>query len=152
MEYAERLSVPLRWWVQGTMLVLSLWLVVIVAMPPLTAWIIAGAGFVVMALVFLAVGRARITVSSTEFAAGRARIDTRFLGSAEALDPERTRAVAGREADARAFLLLRPWLKEAVKVTLTDPADPTPYWLVNTRHPERLAAALTAALDAARHP
>ena len=34
VEYAERLAVPLRWWVQGTMLVASLWLAVVVALPP----------------------------------------------------------------------------------------------------------------------
>ena len=33
VEYAERLAVPLRWWVQGTMLVASLWLATIVALP-----------------------------------------------------------------------------------------------------------------------
>jgi len=29
-------------------------------------------------------------------------------------------------------------------VEITDPADPAPYWLVATRHPEELARALTA--------
>ncbi len=48
----------------------------------------------------------------------------------------------GSEADARAYLLVRPYLKRAVRVTVVDPADPTPYWLVGTRHPEALAAAL----------
>ena len=33
MDYAERLTVPLRWWVQGTMLVASLWLAVLAATP-----------------------------------------------------------------------------------------------------------------------
>ena len=33
----ERLSVPLRWWVQGTMLVASAWLAVAVATPPAVA-------------------------------------------------------------------------------------------------------------------
>ena len=47
-------------------------------------------------------------------------------------------------ADARAYLVLRPYLKRAVKVEITDPADPAPYWLVCTRHPEELAKALNA--------
>ena len=38
VEYDERLSVPLRWWVQGTMLVASLWLAVVVALPSPAAW------------------------------------------------------------------------------------------------------------------
>jgi hypothetical protein len=33
-------------------------------------------------------------------------------------------------------------------VLLNDPADPTPYWVISSRHPTRLAAALLAARDA----
>ena len=29
-----------------------------------------------------------------------------------------------------------------MKVQITDPADPAPYWLISTRHPERLAGAV----------
>jgi hypothetical protein len=38
--------------------------------------------------------------------------------------------------------LLRAYLKRSVRVEVTDPADPTPYWLVSSRHPEQLAKAL----------
>ena len=62
-----------------------------------------------------------------------------------ALDAETTRLLAGRQADARAYLLLRPYLRRSVRVDVVDPADPTPYWLLATRHPDRLAAALSAA-------
>ena len=57
---------------------------------------------------------------------------------------DETRRIAGVEADARAYLLIRPYLKRAVKVEITDPADPAPYWLIGTRHPEELARVLTA--------
>jgi hypothetical protein len=76
------------------------------------------------------------------FRAGRARIEAEHLGGVTALDAEETRRVAGPEADARAYLLLRPYAKRAVKVEITDPADPAPYWLVCTRHPDELASAL----------
>jgi hypothetical protein len=29
-----------------------------------------------------------------------------------------------------------------VRIEVLDPDDPTPYWVVSTRHPERLIAAL----------
>jgi hypothetical protein len=32
-----------------------------------------------------------------------------------------------------------------VQVLLNDPADPTPFWVVSTRHPVELAEALLAA-------
>ena len=142
MEYAERLHVPLRWWVQGTMLVASLWLAVVVALPEPAAWGVTALAMLGLAWAFLAYGGARIVVADGELRAGRAHIALHHLGRATALDADMTRRLAGVEADPRAHLLLRPYLKRGVKVEITDPADPAPYWLVATRHPERLADAV----------
>lgn len=140
--YDERLAVPLRWWAQGVMLVASLWLAVAVAVPPLGTWVVTGIALVVLAGLLLGYGAARIQVGGGVLRAGRARIGLEHLGHVVALDAEATRRSAGRDADARAFLLLRPYLKRAVRIEITDPADPTPYWLICTRHPDRLAQAL----------
>jgi hypothetical protein len=142
--YSERLGVPLRWWVQGTMLVATFWLAVVVALPPSAAWLVTAVALALLVFPLWSYGSPRITVSEGTFCAGRARIGAEHLGAVEALDAEQARRVAGVEADARAYLLMRPYLKRAVKVEITDPADPAPYWLVNTRHPEELARALTA--------
>ncbi len=142
--YSERLRVPLRWWVQGTMLVASLWLAVVVALPGPAAWTVTGVATALLVALLLGYGAARISVDDGQLRAGRARIEGHHLGAATALDPEATRRLAGTEADARAYLLLRPYLKRAVRVDVTDPADPTPYWLLSTRHPDQLAEAVTA--------
>jgi hypothetical protein len=142
--YAERLGVPLRWWVQGTMLVATLWLAVVVAMPPLGAWIVTAVALAALSLGLWSYGAARVVVADGTFRAGRAHIAAAYIGTATPLDPEETRRAAGVDADARAYLVLRPYLKRAVKVEITDPADPAPYWLVCTRRPEELAQALTA--------
>jgi hypothetical protein len=138
----ERLSVPLRWWAQGTMLVAMFWLAFVVSMPAAAAWSATAVLAVLMALLFLTYGAPRVVVEDGWLQAGRARIPGKYLGAAEALDPAETRRVAGPGADARAYLLLRPYLKRAVRVTLHDDRDPAPYWLVSTRHPEHLASAI----------
>ena len=140
--YSERLTVPLRWWVQGTMLVASLWLAMVVALPEPAAWTVTGVAAALLAALLVGYGAAEVSVGGGELRAGRARIEGHHLGTATALDPEATRRLAGVEADARAYLLLRPYLKRAVRVEVTDPADPTPYWLVSTRHPGALVTAL----------
>lgn len=145
--YSERLGVPLRWWVQGTMLVASLWLALIVSVPGVVPWVVTGLAMALLAAGLVSYGSARIRVEDGVLHAGRAHIDTALLGPTTALDADQTRRTAGREADARAYLLLRPYLKRAVKVQLADPADPTPYWLLSSRHPDRLAAALQALAD-----
>ena len=147
--YRERLAVPIRWWAQGTMLVASLWLAVIVAVPGPFAWAVTGVGAALMVALFLSYGGAVLSVENGWFRAGRARVEVRFVGEVVALDAEQTRLVAGRDADARAYLLLRPYRSRAVKVTLRDPADPTPYWLVSTRRPAQPARALGDATRAA---
>ena len=149
MEYDERLSVPLRWWVQGTMLVASLWLAVVVALPFAAAWIVSGAAMLLLVAMLLWFGSARVSVRDGVFRAGRASIPVALLGQVTPLDAEATRRTAGVDADARAFLLLRPYLKRAVRVEVADPADPTPYWLVSTRRPDQLAAALASQHSAA---
>lgn len=142
--YRERLSVPLRWWVQGTMLVATLWLALVVAVPGPLAWGVTGLLLAVLAAGLRGYGAVQVVVGAGELRVGRARIEARHLGSTEALDAEQTRRVAGVEADARAYLVLRPYLARAVRVEITDPADPAPYWLVSTRHPEQLAGAVGA--------
>ncbi len=141
-EYHERLGVPLRWWVQGTMLVASLWLAVVVATPGPVAYLVTAVAMLLLAAGLISYGGVRVTVADGIFRAGRAHIEARHLGAVEALDAEQTRRTAGPEADARAYLVLRPYLKRAVKVEIADPADPTPYWLVGSRRPDDLAGAL----------
>jgi hypothetical protein len=144
VEYVERLTVPLRWWVQGTMLVATVWLATIVALPPAAAWAITAIALALMTALLVGYGSAAIKVDRGQLTAGRARIGADHLGDAVPLDADATRRLAGPEADARAFLLLRPYLKRAVRVEITDPADPAPYWLLCTRRPDELAAALRA--------
>jgi hypothetical protein len=86
-----------------------------------------------------------VAVTSTGLVVGRAMLDWPACGPAVALDADATRRLAGVDADARAFLILRPYLREAVRVELVDASDPTPYWLISTRHPARLAAEIEAA-------
>ncbi|PZM89461.1 MAG: DUF3093 domain-containing protein, partial [Actinobacteria bacterium] len=77
-----------------------------------------------------------------------ARLPVRFVADAVPLDSAGRREVLGVGADPLAFVVQRPWISGAVQVVLNDPDDPTPYWVVSTRHPLRLAAAILAARDA----
>jgi hypothetical protein len=60
------------------------------------------------------------------------------------LDADEAAAWRTYKADPRAFLLLRSYIPTALRVEITDQADPTPYVYLSTRDPEGLAAALTA--------
>ena len=144
--FRERLHVPLRWWVLTTAFVATLWLAFAVSIPyPVVLWAATAAMVLAAAALLVGYGAAEVAVRDGELRAGRARIPAHLLAEPTVLDADATRLQTGRDADARAYLLLRPYVHRSVRVTVCDPGDPTPYWLVSTRRPERLAAALRRA-------
>ena len=62
--YTERLGVPLRWWVQATMMVASFWLALVVALPGLAAWGITALVMAVVAAAYLTYGSAVVEVAA----------------------------------------------------------------------------------------
>jgi len=88
-----------------------------------------------------------IEVTDGMLRVGRARIERSFLGEVTGHAGAEAFAERGTRLDARAWLKLRGWIPGVVRIELIDPADPTPYWLVSTRRPEQLAAALTSVVE-----
>lgn len=97
-------------------------------------------------------GRIRVAVEDGEFRVDDARLPIRFISQVGVLSAQAKRDALGPRADPYAFVVQRPWLREAVLVMLDDPADPTPYWVVSSRRPASLAAVLQAALHQHRPP
>lgn len=85
-----------------------------------------------------------VAVRDGRLVAGRATIPLALTGPAQVLDDVALRHEAGPGLNARAYLCLRGWIPTGVRIPLTDPDDPTPYWLVSSRRPAQLAAALQA--------
>ena len=86
-----------------------------------------------------------ILVSSGELVAGRARVPVDLISTVTAFEGEEATLQRGRMLDARAWLLIRGWVSPVVRIELSDPSDPTPYWIVSTRSPAALVAAIASA-------
>ncbi len=98
----------------------------------------------------LLLGSPVIAVNRGMLVAGKARLPLDVVAGAVASRGHEARAERGTGLDARAFLMIRGWIDPVVRVTLSDPDDPTPYWLISTRRPEELVRVLaSAASDAA---
>lgn len=149
MGYAERLTVPWWLWLPGlgvaALLAAEIWM----GSGGVRAWL----PFVVLVPLAAAglwwLGRIRVRVVDGELRVDDAHLPVRFVADAVPLDTAGRREVLGVAADPLAFVVQRPWVGGAVQVVLDDPADPTPYWVISSRHPEALAAALLNARDAA---
>jgi len=74
--------------------------------------------------------------------AGRAEIAVAHTGHAVAAYDADARAETGVRLDARAYLVIRGWVKPVVRIPIEDPTDPVPYWLVSSRNANELAAAI----------
>lgn len=92
-----------------------------------------------------------IEIDSSTLRVGSARVPLRYVGEVTAyLDREHARLAAGPELDARAWICLRGWAPLSVRVEITDPRDPVPYWLFSTRRPTELQQELKRAAAAAQ--
>lgn len=144
--YDERLTVPRSWWVMavGTGVAMA---IILYPFGPLAMLAgLAGGGVLAMAAVS-SYGSVRIRVVAGSLVAGKARIPLTALGESVVLDREEAVAWRSYKADPRAFMLLRAYVPTALKVEVTDPADPTPYLYLSTRSPKRLAQAIRAAAE-----
>jgi hypothetical protein len=144
--YRERLRVPVLWWILADLFAFSLFVAV--------GWYLGLGWGIAVGVACLAVVSAifvaaaiLITVDETWLRVGRAQIELDYLTGAVALDNAATSRRAGPDADARAYLALRPYIPTAVEITLGDADDPAPYWLVSSRRPHELASALSAGIS-----
>src|SRR5690606_18826026 len=140
--YRERLTAPVSWWIAAIFFgVVWGWIMLIV-----TTWTIAIVTTVAVASAALTLvwryGSVLITVDGSVLRVGRAHLEEPHIGAVLPLHRVDYRSRLGTGADARAHLVTRPYLDRGVLVPVADPRDPTPYWLVSTRHPDALAAAL----------
>jgi hypothetical protein len=185
--YHERLYVPWYWWLVG------LATIAILATEVVPGWPIPVEWAIYVVLVGAVVGlllnwsRPSIEVGGGELRVVKARLPLAAVGEVTALDEVQTRSLRGPRGDPAAFLIIRPYLKQAVYVEVTGPvAEPSvgpangqaglrtgpgqgrrggsrprrsrsrppapsaPYWLIGTRHPAELAAAINGARPAAR--
>jgi Protein of unknown function (DUF3093) len=145
--YAERLWVPWTWWVLGIAAAALLCLEVLTTLTIGRIWVGWQAMTIAVVGGFLfgwlvSQSRTLVEVVGDELVAGPARLPLGHVGEVRLVDEAARRQLMGPGADPAAYTFVRAWVRLAVLIEVTDPDDPTPYWLVSTRRPQALAAAL----------
>ncbi|WP_435745052.1 DUF3093 family protein [Microbacterium sp. PMB16] len=110
-----------------------------------TVALIVGAAVSAVLVVAFIAATPVVSVAGTTVRAGRAHIDTRFLGEPIALSGDEARHARGPGLPARGWHLIRGGIDGVVIVPNTDQDDPVETWTISTRTPDRLAAAIRAA-------
>lgn len=148
--FGERLRLSWWMWLPALLVDAIVAFEILIGFTGLPAWVpfAVVVPLTVAALVWL--GRIRVAVTDGEFLVDDARLPVAVIADVVALDAAGKREALGVGAHPLAFVIQRPWVGPAVQVLLDDPADPTPFWVISTRHPVELATALLAAKDSAR--
>jgi hypothetical protein len=140
--YRERLTTPWWWYPVGLAVAAVLAAEFRIADEHLTVWIPFGVMLPGACLIVWSMGRQQVVVDDTELRIREAHLPRWAVESVIPLDAGTLRKLVGRFGDPAAFVATRPWIGPGVQIILADPDDPTPYWIVSTRHPEELARAL----------
>jgi Protein of unknown function (DUF3093) len=148
-EYREKLW-PSLWVFLAVALVIPASLLVFAPISML-AGIVTGLVLFGGCVTILIVASPVIRVSDGTLTAGPAQISAELLGEAVPYDATEATHQRGPGLDARAWLLIRGWVAPVVRVPLEDPSDRAPYWLISTRHPQELAAAINRSRRPAPH-
>jgi hypothetical protein len=146
-EYVERLHPSVWMWLVAAALGACAWVIFLPVDPAAAAaaGLFVGAAFAAGLLMAGVV----VGVRDGEVVAGKAHVPVRLVATVEPLDRRATRDALGPQLDARSMLRVRPWVHSAVRITLDDPDDPVPAWIVSTRRPEAFATAVAAAKTSA---
>jgi hypothetical protein len=139
-EYREKLW-PSPWLFVIIALVIPASLLVFLPISLLVG-VLTAAGLYLGSAALLVLASPTVRVSGGVLTAGRATIETTLLGDAVPFEGAEATLERGQRLDARAWLLLRGWVPHVVRIPLEDPTDPAPYWLISSRTPQKMAAAI----------
>jgi hypothetical protein len=148
--HGERLYVTWYLWLLPLLGAVLLAAEVHLGYPGVRAWLPYVVLVPLMALLIWRAGRAPVRIEGGELHVGDAHLPLEHVGTVEVFGAKEKRPILGRGLDPTAFVLHRGWVGPVVRVEVTDPEDPTPYWVFSTRHPDKVVSALSPA-NATRH-
>ena len=142
-DYRERLHVPLACWLLAVPIVLILGATLYAGLAEPWPIIIMTGLAAGCAALLITMGLGTVEIRDGALRAGNAVLPLTAVSEVVSLDEKQTTRLRGPRADPAARLYSRPYLKESVYLAV-DPSSPAarPYWLIGTRHPAELAAAV----------
>lgn len=87
----------------------------------------------------------RITLTTEELQVGVAKLPLAEIQEFGVVRGEQAQIERGPNRHPKAFVSLRGTASKLVKISLASEIDPTPYWLIGSRNPERLVQAVRKA-------
>ena len=150
LRYRERLLVPWWWALPAFLLAAIVAYEVNLGVRALPNWLPYAVLLPIAVAVLVWLGRVDLRVVSTstsdgadtELWVGGAHLPVTVIKRSAEVPRSAKSSALGRQLDPAAYVVHRAWIGPMILVVLDDPDDPTPYWLVSCRRPDRVLAAL----------
>lgn len=136
--YKERL-LPNFWLFLATLLLIPAITLIFMALSLMWVGVGIGVAVVVLIIVSMIVKAPNIIITDSMFHIGDAAIEREFLEDAEAFYDQEAFKERGQRLKLESFYIFQVGIDPVVKIQNIDEADPVPYWLISTRHPQRIA-------------
>jgi len=140
--FDERLSVPLWWYLAAIGVAVLLGAEIHMGYPGVRSWIGYALCVPVAVLALVLLGRTRVRVADGVLHVGPMAKELRHLGRAEIVPKAERQQALGPDLDPMAYMMIRGWIRQVVRIEVTDPDDATPYWVFSVRDAPGLLAAL----------
>lgn len=138
--YTERLLPGISFYLATAFVPIALYLVALAFSADIALLALITAEIVIITLSILLAPV--IVLSNAELRVSRASIPTSALGKSFAVTKDQIFLERGQKLDPKAYISFQIGVKGLVKTEIKDANDPTPYWLLSSRHPNKLAEAL----------
>lgn len=144
--YRERQWVPWYWWLMAAFVVVIstatvslnrgiLWVIIpAILLSAIAVWVLLTWSDTVVQVEQDGDGTRWLTVKE-------AQLPHDVVSRSTAVPATARRNALGPQLDPAAFIVTHGWVPEHVMLVLDDPEDPTPYWLIGSKNPEKLLAA-----------
>ena len=147
VRYCERLWVPLWWWPPALAVAALIALEVNQGVRALPNWVPFAVLLPVAAAVLVWLSKTEVRVvgggaAETEVWVGDAHLPVSVISRSAEVPRSAKSSALGRQLDPAAYVVHRAWVGPMALLVLDDPDDPTPYWLVSCRRPDRVLSAL----------
>ncbi|WP_295803951.1 DUF3093 domain-containing protein [uncultured Corynebacterium sp.] len=143
--YRERQWVPWYWWLMAAFVVVIstatvslnrgiLWVIIpAILLSAIAVWVLLTWSSTVVQVEQDSDGTRWLTVKE-------AQLPHDVVSRSTAVPATARRNALGPQLDPAAFIVTHGWVPEHVMLVLDDPEDPTPYWLIGSKNPEKLLA------------
>jgi hypothetical protein len=166
LRYRERLRTPWWWYLVSFAVAILLSAEFAAAVPGWVAWTPFALLIPTCILVVWRLSSGTVRVTDHTLDVGERALELAEVEQAIALSPTELRRLIGRHSDPLAYDFVRSWVGPGIQFVLrelprievegVDYSDPDvalpprrePYWLISTRHPDRVLAAVHEAMSA----